>query len=558
MLAASLHTMGPVPSHTSPFAKYLGGFGGGPGEDKKKLSQTVSVPPRNAYSNLGYPPPSAPPPLPPPLACAPPPPTSVGLRGRDNAINCSNKGDQETDEEPLYMEATPLEKSFSYIQLDDIKYDNNPALSHHGRHHYSPFNKYLNAPLANSPKMRVCAYPNDFPNNLKINDSGSPNFPISPRNVSCSAQNMSSNTLNLWPSTSSLTPSNKTVPLTPAREKALNLNFALSPWNNLNGRGSISSCSESTSPYPGQTPKALRRPSNLSQCSRLFESCHNSSVTLNDICTTPCHPRCSSQDWSLPCITSKTRPFLSSPWHEKVQHLDNQSFSSCESVFTSGENLTQECNKSRNGLCKHSFSLNDRSELSSSTSHQAGHLSKSCGDVSPTTPLTEQDAIFDNMIQSAPTLPGAQNGLGFVKPVLRRVSQMFLASPSVYAPGAERKKCDDDIGVFFETSNTLSPDGMGGLEKKLEGKLTDGKGSTGIRKLGTRTISEASLKKDKMPMPTSPRRPPASSVSSTSFMHYKYSLLEKESNADRHALIPRSNSPEASDSSNSPNDRQAH
>ncbi|XP_066953444.1 uncharacterized protein [Macrobrachium rosenbergii] len=469
---------------------------------------------------------------------APPPPPIMQKQRKGNSP-CRQTFSPESCDEPDYMEPETMQKSLRYLHPDNLNNNrinrssscSNNKITNNGRMPSALTRPRLSSHASARPTPAVrtsqdLSHSQGTPtNNLGI----SVKRPNRRPKVSLSAHNVTSCDLNLWPSTSSLAPSNKTVPLTPSKEEktAMHCNFPLKSWNTSSTIDSFSFQSGTLSPFPGRAPDLCQsKLSQLSMCVLCnFTHSQRSISTSSDNGN-----KCWDQSRNL--TQDKSSLFghvVSANYPCKSPEPGDFSFDSNDSVFVAAGESNCNVGPYREGaqpkcLCQ-----------------SQGHLSKSCGDVSPGVPFPKRDPILEDLNQS---LPGDQSSVANIvkPPFLRRVSQMFLGSGSLHTPGLNVSRTPTPKMVKNQSSSHLQ-------EPKIPDKNLDARG-TGHRRFGTRATSESSQRK--VALATSPRKQPSSSVSSASFMHYKYNRLEKISNADLDALLPASKSRENSYENSSP------
>ncbi|XP_064088231.1 uncharacterized protein LOC135202675 [Macrobrachium nipponense] len=468
---------------------------------------------------------------------APPPPPVMQNQRMGNSPRRQTFSPESCDE-PDYMEPEMMHKSLLYLHPDNLDNNrinrsrscSNNKITNNGGIQNALTRPRLSSHASATPALRTSqnqGHSQGTPtNNLGISIKRPNRLP----KVSLSAHNVTSCDLNLWPSTSSLAPSNKTVPLTPSEEEktTMHCNFPLKSWNTSSTIDSFSFQSGTLSPFPGRTPDICQsRLSQLSMCvlSNLTQSQRSISTSSDN------ENRCWDQSRSLTRDKSLLLGHASCANYYPCKSPDpgDLSFDSSDSVFvTAGES---NCN----------IGPYKQGAQPKCLCQSQGHLSKSCGDVSPGVSSPKHDPMLEDLNQS---LPGDQSSVADIvkPPFLRRVSQMFLGSGSLHTPGLNVSRTPTPKVAKNQSSSHLQ-------EPKIADMNLDSRG-TAHRRFGNRTTSESCQRK--VALTTSPRKQPSSSVSSASFMHYKYNRLEKISNADLDALLPASKSRENSYENSSP------
>ncbi|XP_071524866.1 uncharacterized protein [Panulirus ornatus] len=436
------------------------GAGGGIAEGipwmrEDSVTRTTSVPIHH---------PAYPVPPPPPLPTSAPPPPKRQLTVP--VVNSHLRQDSsEMYEQPIYVEVDQIHRSpmDSYIQLDDI-----PKSRFVEEIHVCSSDT---PPVSSQPATLTTGHTND----LNLCSSSSPRL------------EKSSKKLNVWPSSSSLTPSPKGTASsrnTPSRVTPSNIMNIVNS-RSLSSRGSsVSSITGSISPFPGHTP-----------ASPPASTCGSSSGGAPPSSCGVLFRKQNDQQNVFPLLNTTNL--------ERVAAA--ASSSSSESVFTLGEYsvpMATPC------VCGKVHPRPPRRGLTSAPAPK-GHLSKSCGDVSPATPTPQRKPMLEEMVRSEPSLPRGQQPAGFVGPVLRRVSQMFLGSSPFLSPTQEAKKLPE-------------------ARKTEANKLLENKGS-GSKRPASRGSADGGSWGDRMILGSnSPRR--STSSTAASFQPFRYTRLESVSN----------------------------
>lgn len=412
------------------------------------VTRTTSMPIRQ--SNFSVPPP---PPL--PTSAPPPPITRTRLQTLPVISLPSSQDYSEGYDQPIYMEVdqygrSPLE---TYLQLEDINGKEG------GKERSSPLATTPSAP----PFPTQAAYTKDH--------------------ICCPSNSPSC----VWTSCSCLSPTSKALSNCNAPSKAI-VNYINVSVNHLSisSRGSsMSSNTGGVSPSPRHTPVNL--------CPHL-----GSTLGYSSGCTKPASDILSPklQNIQQQQRQPDTPSNLTTPSLKPL--VTDTTFSSCESVFTQGENSL---NEGIRCACGSTHMPQTRRGLSPTIAFQ-DHLSKSCGDMSPDAPI-EQNPMLHELVRSEPSLPRDHQSPGLVGPVLRRVSQMFLGSSPFLWPSPETKKPD--------------------LKKTKPGKSSEGKGSSG-GVTGSKTGDDARCWGDKMIL--SGNQSPSCEASSSFLNPFRYNLLQ--------------------------------